>query len=150
MGNDVFADVFLLEHINRETFLLNMHVCVGEPRGNTNSKHRRQVIQRKGTFNSLPQRLHPAPRLWNVGEAATVVDLVAASNPLEAAIDKLKPLSLCRPFSFGGNERTPHSWSEMPREPEVSYIFAGDSSMALVDFPKEKDGYTTVFREGEG
>lgn len=38
----------------------------------------------------------------------------------------------------------------MPREPEVSYIFAGDSSMALVDFPKEKDGYTTVFREGEG
>ena len=85
----------------------------------------------------------------NVNEAAMVVDMVSGANPLKVAIEKLQTVSPADHGLLEGMNGRKIRGVKCPGEPTASYIFAGDSSIALVDFPKEANQSHTRRNVGE-
>ena len=104
-------------------------VVMDDPRGD-NIRGWEQLASKIATFATVAD---------SVNEAAMVVDMVSGANPLQVAIEKLEEISPADHSLLDGMNGLKIRGVKCPGEPMATYIFAGDSSMALVDFPKEAD-----------
>ena len=115
------------------------NIVLDDPRGD-NIRGWEQLASKIATFASVAE---------NVSEAATVVDIVSGANPLQVAIEKLQTVSPADHSLLDGMNGLKIRGVKCPGEPTATYILAGDSSMALVDFPKEAGESHTRRNVGE-